>query len=341
MDTDTDSNLPAIYEHKKRPEWGASILAWEQDGKRAFLFEDGALRILAQEFCSLMTEVDRPRDEMDDLFQRLQAQLDATDGRYGQLSGSSSSEPDVTFDDQLSVFDYEYPEGFRGEKWLETLRGEDVGKRLKRHRDAAVEDAQAKLSKKELDARIAQKQFRAVWRDALSVAKATDLVPAAHCKGLDIDDPDALRDLAVSLRDMLYGGGRYSEEIDGFVSAHEKAFGKPPSWQLTTVFLGLVHPDTHVCIRPSSFRSQAAWMAPRLTVGNTPSASVYTRLQGMTKLVREKLIDDMQEPKDMVDVHDFIRLTTRPQAAKILSKLRAKAAAQGGKPKKKGAQEAA
>src|SRR5687768_7790195 len=60
-----------VFEHVKRRDWGLGILAWERQGTRGYLFENGQLRIMAAEFYSFMREVDRPRDEVVALYECL------------------------------------------------------------------------------------------------------------------------------------------------------------------------------------------------------------------------------------------------------------------------------
>ena len=63
--TPTTDYLP-VFEHIKRRDWGLGILAWEKQSTRGYLFENGQLRVMAEEFYSLMREVDRPHDEVFD-----------------------------------------------------------------------------------------------------------------------------------------------------------------------------------------------------------------------------------------------------------------------------------
>jgi hypothetical protein len=54
----------------------------------------------------------------------------------------------------------------------------------------------------------------------------------------------------------------------------------------------------------------------------TPTAQSYLRLQSMAKTIWNRLIEVGERPRDLMDVHDFIRLTTRPAAKKALLGLR-------------------
>jgi hypothetical protein len=59
-------------------------------------------------------------------------------------------------------------------------------------------------------------------------------------------------------------------------------------------------------------------MAPRLAIPKMPTAQSYLRLQSMAKTIHNRLTDAGESPRDLLDVHEFIRLTTRPAAKKVL-----------------------
>jgi hypothetical protein len=154
------------------------------------------------------------------------------------------------------------------------------------------------------------------------VLKKTDLVPASELAGVPGDDNERRRVLAGIVTELLHGDGPFNPRFDRFVSSFEKAYGRPPGWQLVTALSGLVHPEEHVVVRPTSFREQAKWMAPRLALPKTPTALGYTRCTSMTKLVWTKLTESAEVPRDLMDVYDFIRVTTRPAAKQVLANLK-------------------
>lgn len=324
---DAPSNLPALHQHKKRKEWGLAILAWERPGKRAYLFEDGELRIIAEGFFSLIQEVDRPRSEVEALCMRLGTDLKAIHGaREAASTTARTSDPVIRFDDQMSFFRSKFPQGFAGDKWTKKQRGKGAKKRLKRHRDAAVEEARQKLSRERLDELLVQLQYRPIWNDVVEVLDNADLVPAAQLKNLDSDVAEDWRALAIAVRDLLWEDGSYEAHFDRFLKTFRATFKKPAPWQLATALSALVHPEEHVCIRPSSFREQAKSMAPRLPMGKTPNASAYARFASMAKTVRDKLESDGLAPRDYLDVYDFVRITLTPKAQKQLRALAAASA---------------
>ena len=62
----TDLSLvPSIFAHATRQDWGVGVLAWEDGGKRGYLFADGEERTLASGFYDLMGRVEQPSPEQE------------------------------------------------------------------------------------------------------------------------------------------------------------------------------------------------------------------------------------------------------------------------------------
>jgi hypothetical protein len=306
-----------VFEHVKRRDWGLGILAWEKSSTRGYVFENGQTRILAQDFYALMREVDRPLDEVQALYDSLSRELDAARSAGGaDLPGPKRAIPKMSLDDQIAVFRVEYPQGFQDERWVQAQRGTGAKHRLSTHRDPAI--AKAAQFSGALDEQLARQRYRAVYDDVLSLLRGSDLVPGPDLKGLENVEPESQRALAVAIRELLHGEAGFATRFDRLVNAFEQVFRRSASWQLATALPALVIPAQHVCIRPSSFREQAKWMAPRLAIPKLPTASSYSRLLSMATTVSARLVDQGEQPRDLMDVHDFIRITTRPAAKKLL-----------------------
>lgn len=317
---DTDARIHTIYRHDDRPEWGDAILAWEREDKRGYQFEDGTLRVFKQGWYGKLQEVDRPLAKAEAM-----TALAGRNRGIAVLPAASRSFDGTTFDDQLRLFEHLYGDGFAGTKWAADKRGVGV-RRLKRHRDPAVAHAREVLDVAALDARVAGAQFDLAWDEVLGVLDGTDLVTKRHVAALTDLGSDARRRLVLATRRLLWGDERYEIRFEGFVGALAASLGKPPSWPLATALSALVHPDEHVCVRPSTARAQAAWMAPRLRFSNTPTAAAYVRLVALARAVRSKLADAGAAPRDLLDVVDFMWVTLRPRARVQLEALSAPAA---------------
>jgi hypothetical protein len=109
------------------------------------------------------------------------------------------------------------------------------------------------------------------------------------------------------------------------------------TWQLATAVPALVHPNEHFCVAPNVLTYQARWLAPTLKLSKTPGGQLYVRLLAMASMLIDELNGMGIEPRDLLDVHDFVALTLRPAARKRLpampkttpdAKARAEAAAE-------------
>jgi len=58
-----ESRSPSLFAHKNRKDWGVGVLAWEADGKRGYLFDNGEERTMASGFFELMRRIEHPSAE--------------------------------------------------------------------------------------------------------------------------------------------------------------------------------------------------------------------------------------------------------------------------------------
>ena len=85
LDTTEETNdLPALFEHDTRPQWGLAVRVDRRDRYDRFQFEDGELRKIAKGFQHLLTEVDKPANESMRLVTSLTKQAGLTVGRAAQ-----------------------------------------------------------------------------------------------------------------------------------------------------------------------------------------------------------------------------------------------------------------
>jgi hypothetical protein len=315
----------AVFEHAKRREWGLGVLAWETKNKRGYLFENGQLRVLGEGFYSLMLEVERPHDEVVALLKCLKPELDAARAEYGPgPRATRTGAATLSFDDQIAVFHSEYPAGFQDPKWVENHRGQNAKKRLSAHRDPAILAANEKLGARALETRIQEQAFRAIHDDIIALLRETDLVPNTEIALLTTSDPERQRAIALMTSDLLYGKVAFGSRFDHFLALFQQAVSKPAGWQLATAFAALREPRDHFSVRPAMVREQAKWLGLKLSIPKLPAGATYGRCMAMAKLVSAKLTERGETPRDMLDVYDFMRITTRSDSMRrLLEKRRA------------------
>lgn len=312
----------AVFEHEKRREWGLGVLAWETSTKRGYVFENGQLRVLVRAFYPLMKEVERPAEEVRALIATLKPELEAARAELGTTATTPrrDSGAPMSFEEQLELFRAAFPDGFEDARWVESQRGTGAKKRLVAHRDAAIAEAQKLLGAEVLEARIASQAFRPVQEDIWAVLKHTDLLPSAELALVKTAEADRQRALALMVMELLHGKNDYGTRFDRFVVTFQQAFGKPAGWQFATALPALVDPMEHVAVRPTTFRAQAKWMAPGSSLPKSPNAAGYRRCLAMAKHVSTRLVEHEQQPRDLMDVYDFIRITARPRSKQTVAK---------------------
>lgn len=302
-----------IFRHRKCTDWGHGILAWQRDTKRGVQFEDGKLRVFKEGYYHLLEEVDLPLDRTHRILARLDRALGRREAaRRCGMDGAAL----LSIEDQIKIFALQYPAGFQGDAWTKKMRGPGTKKSLKRHRDPAIRVAAELLAEDTLAGHISEERHDLVLEATLTVLKTTSLVTPAQLRSLQALPPHRHARFAQSLQELLYGEGERRRCFEEFV----RAMGDP-CWELATALPALVHPDTDVCVHARRFKQQALWMAPRMEHARSPNAAAYQRYLAMACAMRDKLQKAGLEPRDLLDVLDFIHSTLTPSARKLLERV--------------------
>jgi hypothetical protein len=197
--TTLSSEIPAtLYRHACKHEWGLALLAWEHDGRRAYQFEDGTLRVFKEGYYRHFESVDAPAD-------RLAALVAMMGGHAPATTRAAAPDPlAFTLEEQIDYFLATYPGGFEGETWRSAFRHGKSGRMLKRHRDAAVETARDVLSQQALEAFVDQRREHDGIEALSSLLRSTDLVPVASVRPLAGVRGAVAGALIGRLRDLLW-----------------------------------------------------------------------------------------------------------------------------------------
>lgn len=302
-------DLPnGLHRHRSRQKWGYGVAVNHHDGVVDWQFQDGKLRRIAKSFCHLLEAVDLPADEDEAISVDLIARAGLTVARRQREAEDGA--PLLTLDEQVSRFLLRFPGGFEDEKWVKDHRGEDAKRRLKRHRNAAIADAQEHLTEEELRGMLASGQPEKVVETVLSVLEACNLTTKKARSLLDKMRPMDVEPIAHAWVELLHGEGKIDMRMLRLLTPL-RHLGKP-NWALVTGPLALLHPDEHITVQPKAFREQAKWMAPRLTLHHQPDGAQYERLRRMALRLRNQLVERDMAPRDLMDVFDFMVLSLKP-----------------------------
>lgn len=304
---------PAVYVHTRRPQWGFAILTEEDGSKRRYLFQDGQTRLFQEKYFHMMQPADGPTEDVQLVSRRLWARLGAAiDERSLLAKGQMDAVP---LDAQIEAFRALYPEGFQDPSFVADHRGGGTAKRLKRHLDGAIADAQSSLGKEELAALIAESNWTEVHARASSVIQGTSLCTPQLRKTVTEIPATRHADFAGALNDLLHGDTPSQERFSRFFGVLKDQ--SDVSWTVATLFTGLVFPHEHVVVEAWPFAKEARGMEPQLVVGSSPNAMVYERLREMSlRLFTELTAKDMA-PRDLLDVRVFIAETLKQSRTKV------------------------
>ncbi len=304
-----------LYRHSLRPGWGLAVIAWEDGSRRGYQFDDGKLRVFKQGYYSLL----EPATDVNGSADAIITDLRDTISLSGNAHDAKELAPAYPFDQQVRIFEMLYPGGFSSQRWVADCRGDARMRRVKRHRGPASDDARTRLAAAWIDDRLAADAPGEVVAVLAEVLRGTDLVPAAKVTRLEEMGQEHWSAVAQGLRDVLWGERPYGKRFKDYVAALTAALGERPNWRLATAAQALVHPSKHMCVRRTAMLKQAALFAPRAAYTKKPRRLAYSNFRKVARITRDRLLDAGHEPRDLLDIHDFIWKTLRPAAAKLLA----------------------
>lgn len=310
-DPANESEEISFYRHTRKQEWGLALILWERDGKRAYKFEDGKERVIAEPYYKLLSRTDEEPDSDSVLIAAI-----------ARLQGGDSDDKldAMTFDEQLAVFLAQYPGAFGSDAWVKGYRGKEGKRRLKRHRVPAILEAQERLSKSEMDRYLEEGAHKELQDTLVEVLGATDLVTKAQLepyrKGVGGEA------FTRALHAMLWGTEDLAKRFTELTQAMSMLWPRVP-WTVITAPMALVHPKEHTCVKPSVFTKQADCTTKPIRPTKLPTARVYRGYLEMVKSLRDALSDTGAPPHDLLDIYDLIWITQRPAAAEHLARVRA------------------
>ncbi len=316
-----------VFRHAKRPEWGAALLTWERDGKRAYLFEDGVHRMIAAPYYHLMNSVQLDQTELSAAFCQQISQMSVATAA-GVLDPTRDASSMFSFEEQAQLLLGQFPEGFEGEKWRKRHRGDGAKKRLKRHRDAVIKEASEVLKPEHLANAVEQGRDQELWEGICELLAGTDLVPPKDVKALRQRVPRAGRAVTLALAAVLLPepaedeADEFSRRFTSLVNELKQMLGRLPSWPLVTSLMALSSPGEHFCVHPPSLGRQRKWMGERALNARKPNAMDYEKALRMATNLKEQLSPLGATAVDLLDIYDFIRAFTTPSASKRLEALR-------------------
>jgi hypothetical protein len=289
-----------------------ALLAWERGSTRAYQFEDGNLRRIRKGYYKLLEPADDLGERADRIRKNLKRVITAGDDADVKVI-----EAVAPFSAQVKLFTQLYPGGFEDPDWIEDHR-RPSGAPLKRHRGPIVEEAREALARSRCEEALASDGHEELADIIADLLSRTDLAPISHAKALKGLDPEEKRQYVESVVQLLHGGENRDQHFKAYVDTLRTLFDERPNWRVATVLPGLVDPHSHVVVRRSAFVRQAGSVAPTAKYSRRATASSYRNFLRVAVGTRKRLATAGHEPRDLLDVHDFIWTTLRTAALEHL-----------------------
>lgn len=296
MTETANAEFPGLFRHPNRAAWGVGVLAGERDGKRIYLFEGGEERTMGSGAHDLMHRI----TSLDAEQQSTLARLTALVARRHGLPDSSKATAVVLLE-QVAVLRRAFPQGLADPAWQSEQRAAQAREKL-------VPQAQKAFALGAIDAQLKAQQLDALWASVTQVLLATGWLPADQ---LQPASAPGITLLAGALRELFYGSATIEQRVDRFSIAFETTFRHPPRWEMTTGLLALVSPDRHVLVDLPSFRKQLKLLGSKGPLPQSPNGASYVRCLNAARIVASKLTEQGEGPRDLLDVHDYIRFTLK------------------------------
>lgn len=292
--------FPSLFSHQRRADWGVGVLSGERDGKRSYLFEDGEERVMGAGGIELMRKVEHPNRDQQTTCAHLMGLLAKRKGSADPGDVSASA----TVVKQLERFHKKYTGGFFGKGWKE----DEKGMHVRQTRVGIAPKLRQQLAADEMSKLIAAEQFDALWRKTALLLGETGLATGKLPATLGGEQREQ-RALAETMFALLHGSDSYERRFDRFAGAYESAFRQAPTWQAATALPALMSPEAHVYVDPTSFRKQLRALSRYSAFAARPSGTAYARCLGMAQALANMLAARGEVPRDLLDVHDFVRAT--------------------------------
>lgn len=293
-----NQEFPSLFSHIKRAEWGVGVLSSRAEGRSSYLFEDGEERTLGAAGVQLLRKVERPSREQRATWAHLLTLL-AKRRKEREPQALSAL---AAIDRQVERFHELFPSGFFGKSWND----EPDAPPARRRREALVPKARALLGAERVAGLLTAQRTEEVWQDAATLLRESEMTagPLPEPRGAE-----ERRQLAQVVVDLLHGTQSYERRFERWIAAWAMVTGDGPTWQTATALQALFSPLEHFYVEPQSFRKQLSSLGRTSALGGRPNGSAYLRCLGAAQALANTLASRGVIPRDLLDVHDFVRVT--------------------------------
>lgn len=197
--------------------------------------------------------------------------------------------------ESISSFLEKFPDGFYGERFARHERDYKV---------QAHEQALESLGETDLRTLLAEGAHEEIVQRALKIANTTNLIFPNEKMALKdgMQTGDARRDFAIALVNLLYGKEPPEERFMSFARVLEDV--DAAKWTTFTYFPFIVHPSSHIFIKPTITQHVAELCAFEINYRPQLNWLTYKQVLKLAEHLRDQLAE--LKPRDMIDVQSFM-----------------------------------
>ena len=123
--------------------------------------------------------------------------------------------------------------------------------------------------------------------------------------------------LGAGLRHLLDTDIAFPIRFERWLDSLGLASSTQAVWSVATLPCSLLWTDDHAFVRRTMTRREA--QLREIVIPTVPSAPAYAQVHAMLASLRDELVAAECPPADLLDVHDFVRVTLSPAAQKQIA----------------------
>lgn len=200
----------------------------------------------------------------------------------------------------IGKFQYYFPGGYRGKKFIEWERNYKWDAHLR---------WEEKLNKKVFGTLLAQNEYSEIAKRAISIESRTNLLFSFEKMALRdaVKEPESAKLFAKGLYDFLHGSKSTKKRFEDYRDMLSKLPVKQTrvlTWPVLTVFGFLAQPSKHIYLKPTVTKAAARKYKFDFKYSSRPNWDTYKSLLQFAEEVRKDTF--RLHPRDMIDLQSFI-----------------------------------
>lgn len=212
-----------------------------------------------------------------------------------KIRKSSSRINYQSLDQSIQYFLEEFPEGFEGEKFKEHERD---------YKDKAYALASDLLGQEAYSGLLESEEYYEIVKRAIKIANATNLIFRNEKMSLNdgLQSSESQKSFSKALYSLLHSQEELENRFVAFCKVLEDIGAA--KWTTATYFLFIVHPDSHMFVKPTITQHSADLCGYEINYNSQLNWLTYKSVLDFSKYLRSAISE--LKPRDMIDVQSFM-----------------------------------